>query len=1271
MSRRQSDRREQDPTELMVLEHTSRLAAVWSADPTAPPWRHVEGSAVLTDLSGFTRLTEVLDSTGAEGAEVLHRVVSTCFHAVLGRSIDLGGDIIGFAGDAALVWFDATEFPDHLQRAVDAASTMARDLAALPVTMTGGRRLEVSVGVHTGTFDAVLAGTTQRALFLCGPQVSLLAALQSAAPPGVVAMSEAVALSVPVAWHGTPIEPGSELRRRGRVGLATPVSLVSVFDDPVVARAARRLVSPDVVDLLDSGAPHGDHRTATVGFIRLGGLDALRASEGDVGVHAALEHLVDVVTRATADESVDWLDTDVGVDGVKLLLTAGAPCAVDDDEGRMLVVLRRVIDECRHPLRASAQRGRLFASTLGVRQRRGYTVLGDAVNVAARALGVAREGELLVGDGMHVADRVGIECSSIGLRRMKNRDEPMELWRVDSVAPRTQARLATRAPGLERSGPDARRLELDRLLDRWKQVVDTQAGLVVVIEGEPGLGASELISATVDHAGAAAVPVVVDPFRQKAPFSGVRSLVRALRSATDGQDSADESTARDEWDWLACHATALPSPLRDWAPQALAQAAQSTASSIDPLSAAWRTHSVLAGLIGAVLPSPCLLAIDDLDRMDDASRQVVARLRDIVSGRNAMLLVSVSPPSIAFTTPTEHTETFRLEPLDRDAARQLVQELAPTIRHDVVERILDAGAGNPFVLTELARHPGGTDPPDSLQRLAAWLIDALPMQTRQLVREAAVAGTVSPPTLLADLLDRPDLVDPVRWEPAAAVMRLTADGSLAFRHDVYRHVAYDALAFERRRHLHGRMADLLAASSTAGNATRARHLQIAGRTVEAYPLTVAAARAAQSSGALVEAVDMFERAVEMARTLDRAALGALLVDEATTRTWLGDIDGSERCLRSAVRHVSDPAVTARLCHQRADVALRRLDRRGAKRWIDKGLAIASGLPGEASTRCHLVLDESARLDLAGRCAESVAMAERALEIARDAGDELYVGLAHLHIQFTLLTTMDPAGMAHGLEAVRIFTELGHDRFLEAALSNSGLMAMYLGRWEEAFDHYERSLLCARRSGNALSVAGVEMNIGFLSLRRGHLDDAAERARRAVRTFEAAGVPTDAGCVRLLQAYVAIALDDTDTARQRIADSRAVLEPVGEERFLLDCDVTMVEILLLEGRLDEALALAAELEQRIGGAEPETLVVHARLLGMVEIRAGVGDGRARIERALQTARERGFLYEVYRCLDALTELVSSHDDALGNQALVDERDELRRRLGIVEPHRSGS
>ena len=85
--------------------HASRLAMSWMAEDDPPRWRDVDGSWVLVDLSGFTRLTERLTDSGAEGVEVLHGALGRCFEALLGGSMELGGDVLGFAGDAALLQF--------------------------------------------------------------------------------------------------------------------------------------------------------------------------------------------------------------------------------------------------------------------------------------------------------------------------------------------------------------------------------------------------------------------------------------------------------------------------------------------------------------------------------------------------------------------------------------------------------------------------------------------------------------------------------------------------------------------------------------------------------------------------------------------------------------------------------------------------------------------------------------------------------------------------------------------------------------------------------------------------------------------------------------------------------------------------------------------------------------------------------------------------------------------------------------------------------------
>ena len=63
----------------MRADHASRLALGWLAADEPARWRELDGTAVLADLSGFTRLTESLTALGTEGAEVLHRALTVCF----------------------------------------------------------------------------------------------------------------------------------------------------------------------------------------------------------------------------------------------------------------------------------------------------------------------------------------------------------------------------------------------------------------------------------------------------------------------------------------------------------------------------------------------------------------------------------------------------------------------------------------------------------------------------------------------------------------------------------------------------------------------------------------------------------------------------------------------------------------------------------------------------------------------------------------------------------------------------------------------------------------------------------------------------------------------------------------------------------------------------------------------------------------------------------------------------------------------------------------
>ncbi len=73
--------------------------------------------------------------------------------------------------------------------------------------------------------------------------------------------------------------------------------------------------------------------------------------------------------------------------------------------------------------------GTVMAGTMGGGGRLQYTVIGDAVNVAARIQGEAEEGEVLA-TAATVAAAPGIPVEPAGTRQVKGRKEPVVLYRV-------------------------------------------------------------------------------------------------------------------------------------------------------------------------------------------------------------------------------------------------------------------------------------------------------------------------------------------------------------------------------------------------------------------------------------------------------------------------------------------------------------------------------------------------------------------------------------------------------------------------------------------------------------------------------------------------------------------------------------------------------------------------------------------------------------------------------------------------------------------------
>jgi len=163
-----------------------------SAPPPAAP--HAERrlvSVLFADLVGFTPLAEAQDAE--EVRDVLSRYFETA-GTVIGR---YGGTVEKFIGDAVMaVWGAPVAREDDAERAVRTALDLVSDVAALGAEI-GIPELRLRAGVATGE-AAVTVGAENQGI-VAGDLVNTASRIQSTAPPGSVFVDESTRRAVQAA----------------------------------------------------------------------------------------------------------------------------------------------------------------------------------------------------------------------------------------------------------------------------------------------------------------------------------------------------------------------------------------------------------------------------------------------------------------------------------------------------------------------------------------------------------------------------------------------------------------------------------------------------------------------------------------------------------------------------------------------------------------------------------------------------------------------------------------------------------------------------------------------------------------------------------------------------------------------------------------------------------------------------------------------------------------------------------------------------------------
>jgi adenylate cyclase len=171
-------------------------------------------TVLFSDIVGFTQLSNTLRSRKV--AELLNEYLEAMTKVVF----DNGGTVDKFMGDAILALYGAPEEltpNEQVRRAINTARAMQRSLVILNdrwreqgIFESDGRTgVQFRCGIHQGTAVVGMFGSAERADYTAiGPSVNIAARLQSAAIPGTILVSAAVAdyLQEEEITKGSPLE---------------------------------------------------------------------------------------------------------------------------------------------------------------------------------------------------------------------------------------------------------------------------------------------------------------------------------------------------------------------------------------------------------------------------------------------------------------------------------------------------------------------------------------------------------------------------------------------------------------------------------------------------------------------------------------------------------------------------------------------------------------------------------------------------------------------------------------------------------------------------------------------------------------------------------------------------------------------------------------------------------------------------------------------------------------------------------------------------------
>ncbi|NJO07028.1 MAG: AAA family ATPase [Chloroflexaceae bacterium] len=697
---------------------------------TVQPYATTIPAAVLfVDMCGFTALTEALAHRGSAGAEELTILLDRTFQQIIPVVEANGGEVAAFYGDALTILFPATNLDHSLACTVHRAHTAAQHvhtaISALGVhaTSVGPVTFEAKISIGVGDVVALDVGcsSVQRYCVFSGDPLVQVAVADQHTPRGAMSLSPQAATLLERTCSRM-----AQQRANGAGSCPSPDAAVAYLHHANNHLATARLhpYIPTIIrDWLEVQleAWLSVLRPMTAIFLRVQGIDVTQHTTAVADVQQVVSTTQQLL--AVYDGSLNTVLTDD--QGFVLLILFGGPSQGHEDDAQRAV---RLAIALQHAVRLQVPHvhthigiatGSVFVGSIGSTQRRTYTALGDAVNLAARLMGRAPDNTLLCDFATYrqAHEKGNIAFDAFRPMRLKGKTGLIRVYRPRSTQPGNEAGDAM--PRLPAPGIIGRELEMQRLQVAIDQLAE-RTGSVLLIIGEAGIGKSRLVYEfirLVQERNVVGLYGTGQSMEQHTPYRAWRDMFLAFFFAGDDLPTLagrQERVRRVVADILPDALERLPL-LNDVLNLGFAETSQT--AMLDPQLRQEQLQDLLISLLQREAAArPLTVILEDVHWQDSLSRELTYHLAHAIQTRTLpVLLLLVTRPSPLESDEHRFVERIRalpdaylcsLERLGDDeiaavAARRIESTanlLPPTVR----ELVCAKAGGNPFFAEELA-----------------------------------------------------------------------------------------------------------------------------------------------------------------------------------------------------------------------------------------------------------------------------------------------------------------------------------------------------------------------------------------------------------------------------------------------------------------------------------------------------------------------------------------------------------------------------------------